>query len=125
MYKNLHVFIGVFDLLYIPIHFISAERKDYISILKMSGYRPVYTVEEDNTILKMIVDTEAFYCLTSKNFWVDLHNSGYFNRTWQSLKERFEKQILPNIMSSDYTLSLMDKRRIQIAYYQLTTSDID
>lgn len=85
---------------------------------RMAGYRPQYTLDEDNLILEMIIKLEAFYILKSMNFWCDLQNLGYFDRTWQSMKEHFFKHMLPNIMDTKYTISLADKRRIKLSLEQ-------
>ncbi|KAJ8919936.1 hypothetical protein NQ315_006465 [Exocentrus adspersus] len=84
----------------------------------MSGYRPLYTIEEDHLILQMIIETGAYYRLRGKQFWVDLSNTGILDRTWMSLKEHYEKYILPKIFSNQYSISRDEKQKLVLAGYQ-------
>ncbi|KAJ8939386.1 hypothetical protein NQ314_011131 [Rhamnusium bicolor] len=86
----------------------------------MSGYRPIYTHDEDLRILRLIIDTKSHYRIRGKSFWQDLSNSGHLDRSWQSLKERFERHILPRI--NDYDITSEEKMEIQLAHHQLLTN---
>ncbi|CAH1232098.1 unnamed protein product [Diabrotica balteata] len=79
-----------------------------------------YTADEDNLILKLIIDTKAYYVLRDKEYWVDLATLGLFDksRTWMSIQDRFNKNILPNIMNEMYTIPEEDKHRILLAWEQ-------
>ncbi|CAG9838187.1 unnamed protein product [Diabrotica balteata] len=86
----------------------------------MAGYKIGYTVDEDNLILKLIIDTKAYYVLRGRAYWVDLVTTGLFDkcRTWMSLQNRFEKKILPNIMNPNYTISEEEKHKLVLAWQQ-------
>lgn len=84
----------------------------------MAGYRPPYTLDEDELILKTIIDTKGFYGLRGTEFWKDFANCGIIDRTWQSLKERFKKEIVPNIFNSKYNIPKLHKKMIYVAYKQ-------
>lgn len=83
----------------------------------MSGYRPIYTTDEDTLVLKIIIDSVGYYRIRGKSFWEDISNSGLIDRSWQSIKERFEKHVLPRINS--YDISDIEKKNIELASYQL------
>lgn len=80
-------------------------------------YTP-YTLDEDTTILKMIVETKSFYILRGTLFWKDLAVMGVLNRTWQSLKERFIKNILPIIFDDKFEIPEAHKRKIFLGFEQ-------
>lgn len=84
----------------------------------MAGYRPPYTIEEDTLILKIIVEAKCFYKLRGNGFWKDLSQIGAFDRTWQSLKERFRKIIMPDIFSDKYDIPEAHKRMIYLGFDQ-------
>lgn len=84
----------------------------------MSGYRLPYTTEEDELILKTIVETQGYYRLRGVEFWIDFENCGITKRTWQSLKERFKKEIMPNIFNPKYKVPEVHKKMIYVAYEQ-------
>ncbi|KAJ8981944.1 hypothetical protein NQ317_002116 [Molorchus minor] len=86
---------------------------------KMSGYRPMYTADEDTIILKYIVASKAYYKVKGRGFWIDLSNSGLIDRTWQSLKERFDKTIIAKINNPRYNISIVERKNIQLAYRQM------
>lgn len=85
----------------------------------MSGYRPNYTAEEENKILDMIIRMEAYYQIKTKTFWLDMEECGFFMRTWQSLKERTTKVIIPDIFNAKYTIPDIEKKKIFLAHTQL------
>lgn len=78
----------------------------------MSGYRPPYTLDEDVIILKVIVQTKCFYVLKGTLFWKDMSNLGLLDRTWHSLKQRFFKEIVPNLFTPNYDIPEFHKRMI-------------
>ncbi|XP_057660120.1 uncharacterized protein LOC130896207 [Diorhabda carinulata] len=85
----------------------------------MINTRRLYTLEEDNLILEWIVKTKLFYTLRGKNFWMDLSRSNLFEgRSWQSLQNRFEKKVFPDITNPKYTISDLDKAKIILAWQQ-------
>lgn len=87
----------------------------------MSGYRVPYSYDEDNMILKMIIKTQCFYILRGNLFWQDLENCECFHprgRTWQSLKERFQKKIIPNLYNPAYTIPVVQKHIILLGWEQ-------
>lgn len=63
----------------------------------MAGCKLSYTFEEDNQILDLIVQTDGFYCLTSKCFWNDLENS-----VFQQVLAKFDRTFLKNYTSKYY-----------------------
>ncbi|XP_018567694.1 telomeric repeat-binding factor 2-interacting protein 1 [Anoplophora glabripennis] len=93
----------------------------------MSGYRPIYTADEDTIILKFIIATQSYYQIRGKSLWEDMANSGLIDRTWMSLKERFDKHILPRINDSRFDLSATGKKHIELGHYQLSLKidDVD
>uniref|UniRef100_A0A6P7FTJ8 Telomeric repeat-binding factor 2-interacting protein 1 n=1 Tax=Diabrotica virgifera virgifera TaxID=50390 RepID=A0A6P7FTJ8_DIAVI len=64
----------------------------------MAGYRREYTLAEDKLILSWIVRIKAYYQLRGTRLWKDLEVAEIFeeDRTWQSLKNRFLKKVIPN-----------------------------
>lgn len=84
----------------------------------MSGYRPPYTLNEENIILEAIIKANAFYMFRGNYFWKYLSAVDLIDRSWQSLKERFLKEIFPNIFSDKYTISTANKRKIYLAFEQ-------
>lgn len=87
----------------------------------MAGYRHPFSIEEDTLILKAIIEVEAYYRLRGTIFWKELESTELFartGRTWQSLKERFLKQIVPNIFNPRYKLPDVDKHMIQVGYLE-------
>lgn len=91
----------------------------------MAGYRVPYSIDEDILILNTIIEVEGYYSLRGNLFWKELEDTKLFakcGRTWQSLKERFLKQIIPNILNPKYKLSNIDKRMIHVGYLQTAKS---
>ncbi|XP_056645688.1 uncharacterized protein LOC130450955 [Diorhabda sublineata] len=89
----------------------------------MISTRRFYTLEEDNLILEWIIKTKLFYTLRGKNFWIDLSRCNVFkDRSWQSLQNRFEKKVYPNITNPNYTISELDKAKIILAWQQTSDS---
>ena len=64
-----------------------------------------YSAIEDQSLLDFIIAKDAFERLKGREFWqeAEMYEASGLNRTWQSLKERFLKTILPNLDS--YNLS--------------------
>ena len=73
------------------------------SALKMtySLSRAPYTRKEQIKILSYIVEKRAFEDLKGRNFWqkMEMDKVSVVPRSWQSLKEHFKKQIMPQINS--------------------------
>lgn len=91
---------------------------DQCCFRKMSGYRLPYTIDEDILILNTIYDAEAYYMLRGNNFWKDFANIGSTERPWQSLKERFHKEIIINIFNQKYNIPEYKKRIIYLGWEQ-------
>ncbi|XP_028132563.1 uncharacterized protein LOC114328020 [Diabrotica virgifera virgifera] len=86
----------------------------------MSGYRRAYTINEDNLILTWIVRSKAYYHLRGTILWRDLEHAEIFSedRSWESLKNRFIRKILPDLSNPSYTLSQTEKEKIMLAWSQ-------
>lgn len=91
----------------------------------MSDYIPPYSLDEDITILMVIIQTKCFYTLKQKIFWEDMAALGLLNRTWESLQQRFFKEILPNIFDARFNISEVHKRMIILALDQTEDSDCE
>uniref|UniRef100_A0A1Y1NB96 Telomeric repeat-binding factor 2-interacting protein 1 n=1 Tax=Photinus pyralis TaxID=7054 RepID=A0A1Y1NB96_PHOPY len=82
----------------------------------MSGYRPPYTIKEEKLILKYIIKHQGYYQLRGRKFWVQMEESLPGERTWQSMKEHFRKQMIPNIANPLYNLSSKEISFIRDGY---------
>ena len=73
----------------------------------------LYELEEDENILKYILENDGLDKVKGRRFWQDAESdypSGY-NRSWQSLKERFLKHIVHNLEGFEF---LQDEEKEQI-----------
>lgn len=68
----------------------------------MSGYRKPYTKEEEEAILKFIVEKEGYTSLRGCHFWETMEAAKVTERTWQSMKEHFRKFMVANLNSTYY-----------------------
>ncbi|KAJ8880772.1 hypothetical protein PR048_017243 [Dryococelus australis] len=79
-----------------------------------NGKRFPYSMKEKRMIVDYVIEHESFSSLKGNVLWQemskDLANNG-ISRSWQSLKEHYRKQILPNIES--FKLSRKLVRRFQ------------
>jgi hypothetical protein len=62
-----------------------------------------YSLEEDENIIKYILNSKRFDELKGNSIWEEAQKKAICHRTWQSMKERFKKNIMPNIDSYDFT----------------------
>src|SRR5699024_1501011 len=57
-----------------------------------------YTIDEDNNILKYIIQSERYAEIKGIQLWRDMANEKVnVDRSWQSMKERFRKHIANNL----------------------------
>ena len=81
-----------------------------------------YSLTEDESILGFVLKTKRFEELKGKTIWEEAENKDIcLGRSWQSMKERFRKHIMPQIDSYDITLK--DKQRLKIGYYTERTNE--
>jgi hypothetical protein len=75
-----------------------------------------YSDVEDDSILDYILAKDDFRYLMGRAFWqeAEMHEASGLNRTWQSLKERFVKSIMPNLDKFD-KISPTDKKKLRNA----------
>lgn len=73
-----------------------------------------YTRDEEISLLDYIIARKGFKHVKGKSFWeeAEMQEASGLNRTWQSLKERFMKYIMPNIDSFDF-VSESDKNQLK------------
>lgn len=71
----------------------------------MSGYRPPYTLQEEEEILKFIIRNKCYLRLRGRAVWQEMEKEGVGNeRTYQSLKEHFRMYMAKRLNSSHYVL---------------------
>lgn len=79
----------------------------------MSGYQPEYTLEEELAILKFIIEKEAYHILRGTTIWIEMEEAQITNnRTWQSLKEHFRKQMSNRLFVTGHELDFDDVVKI-------------
>ncbi|XP_017771260.1 PREDICTED: telomeric repeat-binding factor 2-interacting protein 1-like [Nicrophorus vespilloides] len=86
----------------------------------MSGYRREYTRDEDQQIVDYILQNDAVYKLRGTAMWKQMEQSKQFDRTWQSLKNRFLKKIYDNMHLMD--IEHADSEKIRKGF-QATKND--
>lgn len=73
----------------------------------------VYTTEEDMEILNRVIRRNGFDLVKGNSFWydmeADLKKKKKCDRTWQSLKERYNKRIVPNLYNYDVKKEMAEK----------------
>ncbi|VEN48237.1 unnamed protein product [Callosobruchus maculatus] len=86
------------------------------------GSRP-YTIDEDDRIIQLIFMTRTGNSLRGNSVWQDFANTNRFpGRSWQSLKERFIKYIVPKLLQDGYRTPLWVRKLILIAWNQSAQS---
>ncbi|KAF7279989.1 uncharacterized protein LOC143201755 [Rhynchophorus ferrugineus] len=80
----------------------------------MSGYRPSYTISEDKRILRYILDGDYIPQVMGNSLWKQMENDNICpERTWQSLKNRFRRHIMPCVTRPEYQLELHEKELLK------------
>ncbi|XP_054155452.1 uncharacterized protein LOC128953933 [Oppia nitens] len=83
----------------------------------------LYTLSEDEAILEFIIKSNRLDELRGKVLWEEAEtNDVCIGRSWQSMKERFKKKIMPEIDEYDI-LSKKDRQRLKTNYYSEKVSD--
>ncbi|CAH1184827.1 unnamed protein product [Phyllotreta striolata] len=78
----------------------------------------MYTMDDDELIINVIIENQAYYVLRGKTFWKDLAQEETFrDRTLEGLKTRFFRYIHPNIQKY-HNISLLERRKIEVALHQ-------
>ena len=90
----------------------SSMRKIRIS----QKHKSCYSLSEDELILEFIVKSKRFDELKGNSLWEEAEKKDICGgRSWQSMKERFRKQIMPNI--DTYDITKKEKQRLKSYYY--------
>ncbi|RWS31840.1 hypothetical protein B4U80_12684 [Leptotrombidium deliense] len=63
----------------------------------------IYTREEDMILLRHLIDRHLISQVKGRYMWQQLEKGRVLNRTWQSMKERYLKRILPELWKYDIT----------------------
>ncbi|KAJ9575972.1 hypothetical protein L9F63_007161 [Diploptera punctata] len=72
------------------------------AVISLSKRRKDYTKDEKMKILKYIINEKAYDSVKGRKFWEVMQARRICpGRTWQSMKEHFMKQIVPNINKFD------------------------
>ncbi|XP_076319014.1 uncharacterized protein LOC143229982 [Tachypleus tridentatus] len=92
--------------------FPEADRESLAGSVFSLGDKNCYTVEEDQKIIDYIFEdgSIAYRNVKGTVIWKDMERISLTNHTWQSMKERFLKRIVPNI--SKYRISPTHLRRL-------------
>ncbi|KAF2883349.1 hypothetical protein ILUMI_22851 [Ignelater luminosus] len=91
----------------------------------MAGYKPPYTSDEQKKILRYIIDSKGYYSLRGRRFWQEMVESGTVERTWQSAKEHFLKQLYPQVHNPRFQLSDEEIQLIKTGYIESGQSSVN
>lgn len=69
----------------------------------------VFTIEEDKAILRFIIEKEGFSRTGGITLWQEMEKIKVCSRSWQSMKERFRKRILPNLQKYKVKMPFVKK----------------
>ncbi|KAI1297122.1 hypothetical protein HDE_04634 [Halotydeus destructor] len=84
-----------------------------------SGKKREYTEDEDVKIIRHVVKEARFNELKGNLFWKEAEDDGLCDRTWQSLKNRFQRYIYP-ALDNFSCLTVEEAERIRAAYETAT-----
>ena len=90
-----------------------SPREKYLKDFKdFKSKRKPYRKDEDKQILEWILKNQSFNLLGGKTIWKIMEPKVCNNqRPWESLQERFNKSILPNIESYNMPSKIVKKFR--------------
>lgn len=78
------------------------------TVARNTRARREYTRQDDELIIDYVIKTKGFNEVKGRRYWREMEDRKVLpKRTWQSLKERFVKKIIPNI----HTFNLDPKQR--------------
>ncbi|KAH1024697.1 hypothetical protein HUJ05_004148 [Dendroctonus ponderosae] len=86
----------------------------------------LYTLEEDKAILKYILGDKLEYFIKGNDLWIRMEDEKVCpTRSWQSLKNRFIRYILPAYTKPEYELSDAEQERLRQFHLQPQPSTIE
>lgn len=98
-------------------------KREYVMDRKSNKFKPApfipkttrYSIEEDITLVDYIVRKNGFHLVKGRSFWLEaeLEVASGHRRTWQSLKNRFLRYIVPFINTPQYS-KISEKTRNHI-----------
>ena len=91
---------------------VSESKSDDVSLVakKQSVVRRSYSKEEDVKILNFIIKNKRFSDIRGNELWKVIEARHLLeDRSWQSMKERFRKIILPKISQYDLDPAIASK----------------
>ena len=81
-------------------------------------FNTLYTLSEDESILEFVIKSKRLDELKGNIVWKIAQKEDICQgRSWQSMKERFRKHIMPNIDLSQYDITLKQKERLKSFFF--------
>ncbi|RWS08501.1 telomeric repeat-binding factor 2-interacting protein 1-like isoform X1 [Dinothrombium tinctorium] len=83
--------------------YIEKKHKEHVHSRDLASYRRSYSRDEDNKLLKWLYNRKYLDQTRGNQIWMTAEKEKVLNRTWQSMRERYLKRLLPNLYLYDLT----------------------
>ena len=60
-------------------------------------HRMPYSLKEEEKIVQYLIDKRAYNSVKGNRVWKDLESEGRLGRSWQSMRERYVKHVVPKL----------------------------